>query len=133
MKNKYIFGGVIVTVFLGLMIFLFTQSNIQYENDFTKIMSKDKTFKATGAWVKAKSYKVDRENNTFSFYMADDKGVEMKVVYSGTIPNNFESATSVVVTGQYKDGKFVAKDILTKCPSKYEQQYEKGTVKTSGF
>ncbi|NCS88105.1 MAG: cytochrome c maturation protein CcmE, partial [Ignavibacteria bacterium] len=32
MNNKYIFGGVIVTVFLGLMIYLFTQTNIQYES-----------------------------------------------------------------------------------------------------
>lgn len=134
MKNKYIFGGVIITVFLALMIFLFTQSNIQYENDFSKVMAKEKTFKATGAWVKAKNYQVDKEKRTFSFYLADDKGVEMKVVYNGTIPNNFESATSVVVTGQYKDGEFHAKDILTKCPSKYEQQYEKNSnVKTSGI
>ena len=46
----------------------------------------------------------------------------MRVVYEGTIPNNFESATSVVVTGKYQNGYFHAKDILTKCPSKYEEQ-----------
>jgi cytochrome c-type biogenesis protein CcmE len=65
--------------------------------------------------------------------MADANGVELKVVYNGTIPNNFETATSVVVTGQYKDGYFHAKDILTKCPSKYEEQYEEQKVKTSGI
>jgi cytochrome c-type biogenesis protein CcmE len=122
MKNKYIFGGIIVTVFLGLMIYLFTQSNIQYENDFAKVKTKDKTVKATGSWVKEKSYEVNKENKTFSFYMVDANGNEMKVVYEGTIPNNFETAVSVVVTGQYKDGYFHARDILTKCPSKYEEQ-----------
>jgi len=127
MKNKYIFGGVIVAVFLFLMIYLLTQSNIQYESDFAKVMSKDKTVKATGSWVKEKSYELNKENKTFTFYMADQSGTQMKVVYEGTIPNNFESAVSVVVTGKYQNGYFHAKDILTKCPSKYEEQNVKSS------
>jgi cytochrome c-type biogenesis protein CcmE len=122
MKNKYIFGGVIVAVFLFLMIYLLTQSNIQYENDFAKVMAKDKTVKATGSWVKEKNYELNKENKTFTFYMVDQSGTEMKVIYEGTIPNNFESAVSVVVTGKYQNGYFHAKEILTKCPSKYEEQ-----------
>lgn len=129
MKNKYIFGGFIIVVFLGIMIYLFTQSNIQYQDDFSQVMNTTKTVKATGSWVKDKSYQVDKENKTFSFYMTDEKGNEMKVVYEGTIPNNFETATSVVVTGKYTGGYFHAKDILTKCPSKYENQ----NVQTSGL
>ncbi|NCS90122.1 MAG: cytochrome c maturation protein CcmE, partial [Ignavibacteria bacterium] len=116
-------------VFLGLMIYLFTQTNIQYESDFTRVVKVDKTVKATGSWVKAKNYEIDKTNRTFSFYMVDEKGNEMKVVYEGTIPNNFESATSVVVTGKYENGSFHAKDILTKCPSKYED----GQVKSSSL
>ncbi len=122
MKNKYIFGGIIVAVFLFLMIYLLTQSNIQYESDFAKVMAKDKTVKATGSWVKEKSYELNKENKTFTFFMADQSGNQMKVVYDGTIPNNFESAVSVVVTGKYQNGYFHAKEILTKCPSKYEEQ-----------
>jgi cytochrome c-type biogenesis protein CcmE len=128
MKSKYIFGGVIVTVFLGLMIYLFTQSNVQYVDDFDKVMLRDKTVKATGSWVKEKNYQIDNLNRLFTFYMKDATGREMKVVYEGTIPNNFETASSVVVTGQYRDGYFHAKDILTKCPSKYEE-----TTKTSSL
>ncbi|GBD89059.1 cytochrome c-type biogenesis protein CcmE [bacterium BMS3Abin03] len=122
MKNKYIFGGSIIVIFLSIMIYLFTQSNIQYKDDFSQVMNTNKTVKATGVWVKDKSYEIDKENKTFSFYLMDDQGNEMKVIYNGTIPNNFESATSVVVTGKYANGYFHAKDILTKCPSKYENQ-----------
>jgi len=122
MKNKYIFGGIIIAVFLVLMGYLFTQSNIEYADDFAKVMSTKKTVKATGSWVKEKSYQIDNKTKTFSFFIADDNGNEMKVVFEGTIPNNFESATSVVVTGKYQNGYFHAKDILTKCPSKYEEQ-----------
>lgn len=122
MKNKYIFGGIIISVFLVLMGYLFTQSNIEYVDDFNKVMSTDKVVKATGSWVKEKKYQLDNQNKTFSFIMTDMNGNQMKVVYEGTIPNNFESATSVVVTGKYQNGYFHAKDILTKCPSKYEEK-----------
>ncbi len=129
MKNKYIFGGIIIVVFLGIMIYLFTQSNIQYQDDFKQVMNTTKTVKATGSWIKTKSYEIDKKNKTFTFYMMDDKGNEMKVVYDGTMPNNFETATSVVVTGKFVGGYFHARDILTKCPSKYENQ----TVQSSGL
>jgi cytochrome c-type biogenesis protein CcmE len=122
MKNKYVFGGIIIAVFLVLMGYLFTQSNIEYVDDFNEVMSTEKTVKATGSWVKEKNYEIDNQNKTFSFFMADDHGKQMKVIYEGAIPNNFESATSVVVTGKYENGYFHAKDILTKCPSKYEEQ-----------
>ena len=122
MKNKYVFGGIIIAVFLVLMGYLFTQSNIEYVDDFNKVMSTEKTVKATGSWVKEKNYQIDNQNKTFSFFMADDHGKQMKVIYEGSIPNNFESATSVVVTGKYENGYFHAKDILTKCPSKYEEK-----------
>ena len=132
MKNKYVFGGFIIVVFLGLMAYLFTQSNIKYESNFATVMKENKTVRATGSWLRDKSYIIDKDNRTFSFYMTDDHGNQMKVVYNGTIPNNFESAKSVVVTGQYQNGYFHANSILTKCPSKYESQSAKD-VKTSGI
>ena len=127
MKNKYMFGGIIIVIFMAIMAYLFTETNISYEENFSKISSTNKTLKATGSWVKEKSYMLDKENKTFSFYMVDHLGNEMKVVYNGTIPNNFESSTSVVVTGKYQNGSFQAKDILTKCPSKYEEQFEESS------
>ncbi|MBI1932518.1 MAG: cytochrome c maturation protein CcmE [Ignavibacteriales bacterium] len=127
MKNKYIFGGIIIVVFLGIMSYLFTETNISYEENFTEVMNSSKTMKATGSWVKEKNYNMDNSKKEFSFYMKDYLGNEMKVIYNGTIPNNFESATSVVVTGKYKNGCFHADDILTKCPSKYEEQFDKSS------
>lgn len=124
MKNKYIFGGFIIIVFFSLMAYLFTQTNVAYEEDFAQISKVSGTIKATGSWVKEKNYKIDTEKNIFSFYMKDYKGEELKVVYRGTIPNNFESSTSVVVTGKYHEGAFHASEILTKCPSKYESEFE---------
>ncbi|MCP5062974.1 MAG: cytochrome c maturation protein CcmE [Ignavibacteriae bacterium] len=124
MNNKYMFGVVIIAVFLSIMGYLFTQTNISYEENFSVVKTSSKTIKATGSWVKEKSYVIDKEKKQFSFYIVDHLGNEMKVTYDGAIPNNFESATSVVVTGKYTNGSFHADDILTKCPSKYEETFE---------
>lgn len=124
MNNKYIFGGIIIVVFMAIMGYLFTETNISYEENFSEIKNSTKTMKATGSWVKEKNFLIDKQKKQFSFYMKDYLGNEMKVVYDGTIPNNFESATSVVVTGKYQNGTFHAKEILTKCPSKYEEQFD---------
>lgn len=124
MKKKNIFGGAIIVIFMTLMGYLFTQTNVSYESDFDIVRSSDKTVKATGFWVKEKKYDLDQANHIFSFFMKDENGKEMKVIYKGAIPNNFESATSVVVTGKYNNNYFHATDILTKCPSKYEEELD---------
>ena len=129
MKNKYFFGGFIIVIFVGLMGYLVTQSNIKYENNISKIKTESKTVKATGQWVREKDYNYDSKNRILSFYMKDEQGNQMKVVFNGAIPNNFKSAQSLVVTGKYQDGYFMANSILTKCPSKYQGQ----KVQSSGI
>lgn len=122
MNKKYKIGGGIILVFLAIMIYLFTQANIAYEADFQKVMASTRAIKATGSWIKERSYQIDKEKNLVTFYMKDHLGTELKVLFTGTLPNNFESSISLVVTGRYKDGCFHATDILTKCPSKYQEQ-----------
>ena len=94
MKRKYIIGGFIILTFMISMGYLFTQTNISYEEDFAVIKSTNKSIKATGAWVKEKGYKIDPSKNVFTFTIVDSKGTELKVIYKGAMPNNFESATA---------------------------------------
>lgn len=61
----------------------------------------------------------DLKTMTLTFEGKDETGV-LKVVYPKGKPNNFEAATQVVVIGDYKDGVFEARDMLVKCPSKYQ-------------
>lgn len=124
MNKKYMIGGFIIIIFFSVMGYLLTESSVSYENDFSKVKQSEKRIRATGVWVKEKSYHYSKENNLYSFYLVDNSGVEIKVEYSGNFPNNFESSTSVVVTGKYEDDTFKADNILTKCPSKYEEQFE---------
>ncbi|CAN5434797.1 cytochrome c maturation protein CcmE [soil metagenome] len=119
-KNARIITGLtIVVVFMVVGFMSFSDSRIEYVN-FQEAQSRQRTVEVKGQWVKGKETKFDTGNNTFSFYMKDDNSNEMKVVFDGAKPNNFEVAEAVVVKGKVKDGYFHAKDILTKCPSKYE-------------
>jgi cytochrome c-type biogenesis protein CcmE len=66
------------------------------------------------------------EQGSWQFDIQDENGEVMTIVYPHTKPGNFEQAISVVAVGQY-DGqtqKFVADQLLVKCPSKYQEQAE---------
>ncbi|MBI4758133.1 MAG: cytochrome c maturation protein CcmE, partial [Chloroflexi bacterium] len=58
----------------------------------------------------------------FHFTLVDDRGDRMEIVYKGLKPANFDQATGVVAVGQYQNGVFQAKQLLVKCPSKYQEQ-----------
>jgi len=118
-QARLITGIIIVVVFLVVGFMSFMDSKIEYV-DFKEAVNRHRTVEVKGQWVKDKGEKFDVNTNTFTFYMKDDNATEMKVVFDGAKPNNFEVAEAVVVKGKVKDDYFHAKDILTKCPSKYE-------------
>lgn len=60
--------------------------------------------------------------NTITFDLVDPNKDRIKVVYTGATPANMGSATRVVVIGEYREGKLLAKELRIKCPSKYEAQ-----------
>ncbi|MGI6558554.1 MAG: cytochrome c maturation protein CcmE [Limnochordia bacterium] len=53
------------------------------------------------------------------FFLRDDHGEVMPVVYHGARPFGFDGAERVGAVGIYKDGVFQAQRLLVKCPSKY--------------
>lgn len=118
-KSKTITGITIIIVFLAIGFMSFIDSKIEYVN-FNEAKDRMRTVEVKGQWVKGRESKFDGANNTFSFYMVDDFNNEMKVVLDGAKPNNFDVAEAVVAKGKMKDGYFHAKEVLTKCPSKYE-------------
>jgi cytochrome c-type biogenesis protein CcmE len=65
------------------------------------------------------SIQFDIRTMTLTFEGKDETGV-LKVVYRKGKPNNFEAATQVVVIGNYQNGVFEAREMLVKCPSKYQ-------------
>ena len=121
MKKRYIVGGIIVVVFLGIGGFSFLNSSVEYAS-IRKAEESGKKVQITGKWVKDMDSRYDSRNNTFMFFLRDEENRVAKVVLDGAKPNNFDIAISVVAKGRYKDGCFHASEVLTKCPSKYEGQ-----------
>lgn len=122
-KVKLFIGLIIIFAFTIIAFFTFIENKVEYVN-FQQASLRNKTVEVKGVWIKDKESKYDPSTNTFTFYMKDDSDNEMKVVLDGAKPNNFEVADAIVAKGKVKDGNFHAKEILTKCPSKYESQEE---------
>ncbi len=62
------------------------------------------------------------DNLSFSFILIDDNNKEQKVFYNEPMPPDFTRSEKVVVIGSYQNDTFIAKKILLKCPSKYQEQ-----------
>lgn len=67
-------------------------------------------------------YNPEVDPNSFSFYMKDEQGKEVKVICKKEKPAEFERSEQIVLKGQMMDDVFVAHDILLKCPSKYQDE-----------
>ena len=53
--------------------------------------------------------------------MIDEEGTIENVFYGEPMPPDFILSDQVVVIGSYNDKRFIAKEILLKCPSKYTE------------
>ena len=80
-----------------------------------------KEFHVVGMLNKEKGmdYNPQLDANKFSFYLRDSLGVEKKVIYNGTKPQDFERSERIVIVGKSAGSEFNATQILMKCPSKY--------------
>lgn len=119
MNKRYLVGILIIAVFIVVGLFAFMDTKVEYLN-FQEAGQTHKLCQVKGTWLKDRESRFDANANQFVFYMADEKNTEMKVVLDGAKPNNFEMAENIVAKGKVKDGVFHAKEVLTKCPSKYE-------------
>ena len=118
MKAKNIVGGAFIAGFIALAFMNFGSSVGGYM-DFNEAQATGSKAHVVGKWLSDKPIAYDHKTNIFSFYMADEMGVERKVHYLNPKPANFEDAEKLVVEGSVKGDVFVADYILVKCPSKY--------------
>lgn len=128
---KYIIIGVIALGFIILAYFSFDSSKIEY-SDFDAAKVSQKTVQIIGKIDKqnAVNYKVDA--NLLTFTLIDELNTSEFVTFNGPKPNNFDLAPMLVIKGRYESDKFVAKEIMTKCPSKYEGSFEDMKKKQQG-
>jgi cytochrome c-type biogenesis protein CcmE len=70
-----------------------------------------------------------------SFLVKDiqGKGSTVPVVYYGAMPDTLKTGRDVILEGDYDGQRFVAKSLMTQCPSKYEPPLPDGSVKGDSY
>ncbi len=118
MKRKWIIGGAIVVVAAIWLMSSFNESLTAYVS-FDEAKQKDRRVQVIGSIIRD-GVRYDTDSLQLVFDVENDDGQIMTVVYSGTMPGNFDQATKIVCKGKYTDGRFVADELLLKCPSRYQ-------------
>lgn len=123
MKRSYIIALIIVALAVGAIVASIADSST-YATFETAIDNPGKTYHIIGKVNFSKPFEYDPHTNAnlFCFYMIDSLGVEKKVCYNNTKPQDFEKSEQIVVVGKMTDKDFTANQVLMKCPSKYVEK-----------
>jgi cytochrome c-type biogenesis protein CcmE len=130
MKKSHILAIVIIAVAIGIIISTAGDASTYVNFDQAYQMAStgnDNQIHVVGALRKdAEGHVIGLEksedNLSFSFTLIDDTQKEQKVYYNEPMPPDFTRSEKVVVIGGYQKNVFIAKKILLKCPSKYQEQ-----------
>jgi len=131
MKKTEIVLILLVAVIIGVIMSLtFNASTYITFADAEKQMGKE--FTVIGVLNKEKEILFEPRQNLLTFFAVDSLDNERKVYYHDSKPQDFERSEKITMTGFSTDSGFVARTILMKCPSKYnEQQYIQHDTLTS--
>ena len=122
MKKIHILALIVVVAAIGVIMSLSVNSST-YAGFTEAYDNPGREYHVIGKLSPGKPIDFDarKDANSFTFYMLDNNGTEMKVRYSDSKPQDFEKLDQVVVIGKMKDGQFEAHKMNLKCPSKYNK------------
>jgi cytochrome c-type biogenesis protein CcmE len=120
MKKSYIIGGIVVLAAMVMAMYSFKSTLTSYVT-VSEAKASKRPVQVAGIVVKGTD-RYDLQRNNLIFVLREDGGDEMQVEYDGPRPGNFDNVTKVVAIGKYqpKEQVFMARELLVKCPSKYE-------------
>ena len=101
---------------------LYTSFSASTEASKPSELTPGRSYEVTGKVVKSS---VSHEGDQLRFRIRDRDGTEsVPVVYSGVVPDPFREGREVIVSGELKNGTFIAErdSLVTKCPSKFTKE-----------
>lgn len=121
-KKSYIIGAAVVVLAMIMAMYSFKSTLTTYVSVSEAKVSR-RPVQVAGIVVNG-SKRYDLQSNRLMFTLREDSGDEMVVEYDGHKPANFDDVTKIVSTGKYNSKRqiFVAKELLVKCPTKYEER-----------
>lgn len=119
-KKSYIIGGVVIVLAMAMAMYSF-QSTLTSYVSVSEAKASNRPVQVAGIVVEGTD-RYDLDSNNLLFTLREDSGDEMKVEYDGPRPGNFDNVTKVVAIGKYEPKRkvFLARELLVKCPTKYE-------------
>jgi len=113
-------------VALGAAVFLaaaliYTSFSASTEASKPSELKPGRSYEVTGKVVKGS---IRRDGDELRFRIRDRDGQEsVPVSYAGVVPDPFREGREVIVSGELKQGTFVAErdSLVTKCPSKFSK------------
>jgi cytochrome c-type biogenesis protein CcmE len=121
-RARIIVGAVLIGGFVYMGLGAFNDTLTPYVS-FNEARAKaGKNVQITGDLTAERTYWYgDDQQRTFHFIMVEQEtGDSLYVAFDGVKPSTFDEATGIVAIGTYDGSQFMAKQVLTKCPSKYE-------------
>ena len=119
MNKNYLFVA-LIAAFIAYTCLTFSDAVTPYV-DIRTAQASQNTVQVKGLLDKAAPSPV-QSGEYFVFYLEDEQGGKMKVLYRGAKPDQFDDAYHIVAVGKYRDEAFHAEKLLIKCPSKYESK-----------
>lgn len=129
-KKKIIIGTVIILgaiCYLVLSGFTDVKIHVQMEDLVNSGAEYQDKYVQTEGTVIGESIQWNAPQVELTFTVAGklNPEVTMPVMYNKMIPENFQNTTEVMIGGYYNsEGIFLAQEMVTKCPSKYESKDE---------
>jgi len=122
MKKSYFVGGLVVALAMVMAMYSFKSTLTSYVT-VSEAKARKRPVQVAGIVVTGTD-RYDLKRNNLIFVLREDGGEEMQVEYDGPRPGNFDNVTKVVAIGKYepKEQVFMARELLVKCPTKYEGQ-----------
>jgi cytochrome c-type biogenesis protein CcmE len=120
MKKSHVIGGIVVVLAVIMAMYSFKSTLTSYVS-VTEAKASKRPVQVAGIVVEGTD-RYDLDSNNLLFTLREDGGDEMRVEYDGPRPGNFDNVNKVVAIGKYEPKKqvFLARELLVKCPTKYE-------------
>ena len=128
-KWVYLTAFACISLGIGYLLFSGLSNNSVYFLNVSEALAMDSAKLSQARLfgnVAKRDLKRSQDAMEISFVLLDkkDPSQSLRIRYRGIIPDTFKPGVEVIVEGgiQPEDGVFVAKTLMTKCPSKYKKK-----------
>jgi cytochrome c-type biogenesis protein CcmE len=118
-KRKLRLGVALAAAVLLATALIYTSFSASTEAAKPSEIEPGKSYELTGKVVNGS---IQKSGDELRFRIRDRDGTEsVPVTYAGVVPDPFREGREVIVSGELKQGVFVAErdSLVTKCPSKF--------------